>query len=61
MAKEKKPDERKPQHENIVPLRKSDREVVPLTESPNRRIFDVTDTRPPPENPHRDTKEGDEK
>ncbi|MEW6120202.1 MAG: hypothetical protein AB1593_08935 [Pseudomonadota bacterium] len=61
MAKEKDLDDRKPLHEQIVPLRKSDPDSVPLSEGPSRRIFDVTDTRPPPENPHRGTKEDGKK
>jgi hypothetical protein len=61
MTKENKPSDRKPLHENTVPVRKSDRDSVPLYDKPGRRIFDVTDTRPSPENPHRDTNERDKK
>jgi hypothetical protein len=62
MTKENKPDDRthrKPLQEN--PFRKSDQDRAPLSDSPTRRIFDVTDTRPSPENPHRDTNERDKK
>lgn len=61
MTKENKPGGRKPLHENTVPLRKSDRDIVPLSDSPGRRFFDVTDTRPAPQNPHRGTKESNKK
>lgn len=61
MTKENKPSDRKPLHENTVPVRKSNRDSVPLSDAPGRRIFDVTDTRPAPQNPHRDTKESNKK
>lgn len=61
MPKENKPNDRKPLRESTVPVRKSDRDSVPFSDSPRRQIFDVTDTRPAPQNPHRDTKESNKK
>lgn len=55
MTKENKPSDRKPLRENTEPVRKSNRDSVPLSDAPGRRVFDVTDTRPAPQNPHRDT------
>lgn len=61
MTKENKQGDRKPIHENRVPVRKSDWDGAPQSDTVRRRVFDVTDTRPAPQNPHRGTKESDKK
>lgn len=44
----------KPLRESVVPHRRNDPDESPaFSEKPDRRIFDVTDTRPAPINPHR--------
>ena len=46
----------KPLRESVVPNRKRDHDESPaFSEKPDRRIFDVTDTRPAPANPHRNS------
>lgn len=50
----------KPLRESVVPNRKRDHDESPaFSEKPERRIFDVTDTRPPPPNPRRDSGKDD--